>query len=261
MITEREKKKHHLESTFLSAYRHSIQNSDLIGVVHDVSNSYTRNTIHKTVIEALEEYKEKPSMLILNKIDALRSKRILLDLARQLTRGLLSGQPFGHRPRKSNDQNTEPPAESIVDEKGTWPYFSQIFMISALSGDGVYKLMNHIVKQAKPSPWLFEPETFTDRKPEQLVVETVKARLLDYLPQEIPYMLQCELEFFSIEKDEIFASVLVTCPNHRLEKLLCGVGNGKLRQISECCTSDLIESFSMPVSLTISTMTRIKQTT
>lgn len=51
----------------------------------------------------------------------------------------------------------------------------------------------------------------------------------------------------------IFTSVLVTCPTTRIENLLCGVDNGKLRQITERVTSDLIETFKKPISLTIST--------
>lgn len=261
MITDREIKKHHLESSFSSAYRHAIQHSDIIGVVHDVSNHWTRNTIHKTIIAALEEYNKMPSILILNKIDMLKSKRILLDLARTLTRGCLNGQPIGSGTQKLITTTEESTQEDQDNLKGTWPNFDQVFMISALSGDGIYKLMSHFVKQAKPSPWIFEPETFTDTQPEDLIVQSVRARLLDFLPQEIPYQLKCEIEFFSIEKEEIYASVLVTCPNRRLEKLLCGVANGKLTQITEQCTSDLIESFHMPVSLTISTMVKEKVNT
>lgn len=52
--------------------------------------------------------------------------------------------------------------------------------------------------------------------------------------------------------------MLVTCPNKRIEQLVCGVNNGKLRQITERVTSDLIETFEAPISLTISTIPKIK---
>ena len=54
----------------------------------------------------------------------------------------------------------------------------------------------------------------------------------------------------------IYASVEVTCPNARIERLICGESNGKLKQITERITSDLVESFNKAVSLTISTKTK-----
>ena len=54
---------------------------------------------------------------------------------------------------------------------------------------------------------------------------------------------------------QIYASVEVTCPNERIERLVCGESNGKLKQITERITSDLVETFGLPISLTVSTRT------
>lgn len=54
---------------------------------------------------------------------------------------------------------------------------------------------------------------------------------------------------------QIFASVQVTCPSERIERLVCGEKDGKLRQITERVTSDLIETFGQPISLTLATRT------
>lgn len=48
--------------------------------------------------------------------------------------------------------------------------------------------------------WQFPSETFTDVTPEDLIVDSVRARLLDYLPQEIPYTLETAIEFYNVEK-------------------------------------------------------------
>lgn len=58
MVTNREMKKHHLEQTFVSSPRHSIQSSNLIGVIHDISNNWTRNSLNPIVLETLEMYKK-----------------------------------------------------------------------------------------------------------------------------------------------------------------------------------------------------------
>lgn len=276
LVKDREIKKHHLEKSFVSAYRHSIQHSDLIAVVHDVSNSYTRNFLDASVVEALTEYPKVPSFLVLNKIDSLKSKRVLLDLVRTLTKGYLNGKPFGNKFETKRRRGVKEILDDIKKQQETaepekidpdverpkptgfgYDKFHQIFMVSALNGDGVTKVMDYLITQSKPKPWLFDADTYTDRTPEDLIVQSVQAKLLDFLPQEIPYQLNCQMEFYSVDKGKIFASVLVTCPNKRVEKLVCGVGNGKLRQITECVTSDLIETFVAPISLTISTMSKI----
>lgn len=60
--------------------------------------------------------------------------------------------------------------------------------------------------------------------------------------------------------DVVYSSVLVQCPTPRIERLICGESNGKLRQITERVTSDLVEMFGQAVSLTISTMSDGKKT-
>lgn len=132
-------------------------------------------------------------------------------------------------------------------------------MVSSITGDGISKVMDFIESNALQSSWEYKINEFTDQKPEELIEQFVKARLLDYLPQEIPYLLTCQLEYFSSENNKIYASVIVTCPNARMERLLCGVSDGKLKQITERVTSDLIESFKMPIQLTISTYCEAKK--
>lgn len=258
LVTDAELKKHHLEKTFVNSCQQSIQNANVIAVVHDVSNHWTRGSISPIVLNILNQYKNIPSFLVLNKIDTLKSKRALLDIIKILTMDTLANK-FGTSRKKikssanikSNNTELEKPSSSNA-EIG-WQHFSDVFMVSALNGDGLSKVMDYILQQAKPQAWEHRTNEFTDQTNESLIVQSVRARLLDYLPQEIPYLLQTEIEYYSKEKNKILASIVITCPNSRLEKLVCGVSDGKLRQITERATSDLVETFSIPVSLTLST--------
>lgn len=53
-------------------------------------------------------------------------------------------------------------------------------------------------------------------------------------------------------------SVQVTCPTERIERLICGIENGKIKQITERATSDLVETFRKPITLTISVVSKLK---
>lgn len=58
LVSKREIKKHHLEQAFVSSARSSIQSSNLIAVIHDISNSWTRNSLNPMILETLESYKK-----------------------------------------------------------------------------------------------------------------------------------------------------------------------------------------------------------
>lgn len=148
LVNEQEMKKHHLESTFKTSSNHSAKNSDLIAVVHDVSNSYTRQKLNPMVLDTLQRHSTVPSILVLNKIDTLKSKRVLLDLATSLTNGTMSGKLL---PEKFTSKLTKKPADTPPKEVTTvkprksvsvgWSHFSSIFMISSLTGNGLDGVM------------------------------------------------------------------------------------------------------------------------
>lgn len=257
LVTKKEMKKFKLDEKFVSSCRHSIQNSDIIGVVQDVSNHWTRNALNPLIRNLLEEFRQTPSFLILNKIDKLHSKRSLLELVRILTCNNISldkkkskTKEIGNEESQLTDKDVE---REKTDNDAGWPEFKRVFMVSSLNGNGIEQVAEFIESYAVEKPWVFKNNEVTDQAPSELIERLVRARLLDYLPQEIPYNLSVELEYLSTEQEKIVASVNIKCPNRRHEKLLCGYYDGKLRQITDRITSDMIQCFKLPVTLTLST--------
>lgn len=260
LVTQREIRKHNLEQSFKSAYRHAIQHSDIVAVMQDASNSWTRKELHPTVLDTLKTYAKLPSFLILNKIDALKSKRVLLDLIKTLTNDTLCGRRHGKKQTPRDAVQQLEVGTPLSQRETSWSHFNDVFLVSALTGNGLQDLQDYLVSAAKPRRWQYPADVYTDATPEALIVESVRARLLDYLPQEIPYNLKCMMEYYNVEKHVVYTSVLVQCPTPRIERLICGESNGKLRQITERVTSDLVEMFGQAVSLTISTISEGKKT-
>lgn len=256
LVTKKEMKKHKLDEKFVSSCRHSIQNSNLIAVLHDVSNHWTRDQLPPIILELLKEFQHLPAFLILNKIDKLRSKRALLDTVRTLTCNNISLESLNIKlPIKAvKEKPIDPNREFEKKTEVGWPNFKGVFMVSSLNGDGIEKVIDFIESQSVVKSWEYKNNEITDRSPTEMIEQFVRARLLDYLPQEIPYLLTSQLEYFNDDNNQIFASVIVTCPTERVEKLVCGVGDGKLRQITDRVTSDLIQSFKAPVTLTLTTV-------
>lgn len=88
----------------------------------------------------------------------------------------------------------------------TWSYFQDIFMISALTGSGLEDLRNYFIKRAEPGEWLYPAEVWSDQTAEDIIVSSVKAKFLDFLPQELPYKVKPEMEFF--ERNEKGKTIL-----------------------------------------------------
>lgn len=174
-------------------------------------------------------------------MDLLKSKRKLLELTHALTDNCIDGKPIPGLTRKDKD-------DKIVG----WPYFKQIFMISALTGSGLDDIKIYLAEQAKPGPWQYPEDVYSIEKPENIITASVKATLLDCLPQEIPYQLNCELEHFETdEKGIIKTVVLVHCPSERIASYVAGASSGNLRIITEKVQQDLQSAFQTFVRIKI----------
>lgn len=60
--------RYNLDKTFSNDSVNSIEEADIIGVVHDVSNRYTRSYLDPKVLRLLHLNPNKDSFLILNKV-------------------------------------------------------------------------------------------------------------------------------------------------------------------------------------------------
>lgn len=255
LTTVLENKKYNLEDKFLREVNQSIGGADLIAVVHDVSNSYTRNVIHPTVLEALITHKTIPSILIMNKIDMVRAKRILLDLVQVLTEGTLQCKQRRYLPWAGREEeflaDMKRPVKYKNAKSAGWPYFSEVFMVSALSGDGIQRVAQYIADQSKEQPWQYPDFQFTDQRAETLILDNVRAVLMDYLPNEIPYKLHCEMELFEIKDNRIHAFVNIVSETDRISRLICGSGNKRIKQISEVVASNIIQLYNLNVEIVL----------
>lgn len=109
IVSQKDCKQYHLSSTFTKDPKTCLDKSDIVGIVQDVQNIYTRDKINPNVLELItEDVRSKiPMILILNKIDRVKKKEVLLHLVNVLTG-----------------------SKNSLD-------FSDVFMLSALTGDGI----------------------------------------------------------------------------------------------------------------------------
>lgn len=80
-----------------------------------------------------------------------------------------------------------------------------------------FLLQAHLLQEAKPGHWLITDQNkkIHSINPETLAVDLVKAACLDFLPDEVPYQIDCKLNYF-----EDYDGKVVPVQENRIE-LLC----------------------------------------
>ncbi|XP_006032930.1 GTPase Era, mitochondrial [Alligator sinensis] len=91
-------KRHNLEKSLIIDPWDSMKHADLVVVLVDVSDHWTRNQLSPQVLKCLSRFLQIPSILVLNKVDLLKKKHLLLDLVVQLTEGVVNGKKVAVKP-------------------------------------------------------------------------------------------------------------------------------------------------------------------
>lgn len=92
LISPIKKKRHNLENSLLEDPWQSVKAADLVLVLVDVSDHWTRGKLHTEVLKCLSQYSQIPAVLALNKVDLLKNKGLLLELTIRLTEGVVNNR-------------------------------------------------------------------------------------------------------------------------------------------------------------------------
>ncbi|KAK2081353.1 Era Like 12S Mitochondrial RRNA Chaperone 1 [Saguinus oedipus] len=84
-ISPVKQKRHLLELCLLEDPWKSMESADLVVVLVDVSDKWTRNQLNPQLLGCLAKFSQIPSILVMNKVDCLKQKSVLLELRAALT--------------------------------------------------------------------------------------------------------------------------------------------------------------------------------
>ena len=100
----------------------------------------------------------------------------------------------------------------FVREKTYWPYFTQVFMVSARMNDGIQDLKRYLLSRARPGNWVFNRSMMTDQMPQDIAEMCVREKLLENLPGEVPYLLHIETSFWEVDDNDCLNIVINVLP-------------------------------------------------
>ncbi|XP_066219749.1 GTPase Era, mitochondrial [Saccopteryx leptura] len=262
LISPVKQKRHHLEPSLLEDPWKSMESADLAVVIVDVSDKWTRNQLSPQVLRCLTQFSQVPSILVMNKVDCLKQKSVLLELTAALTEGVVNGkklkirqafhsQPGIHCPSPAAKGPNTPSVEG--PQRIGWPHFQEIFMLSALSQEDVKTLKQYLLAQARPGPWEFHSEVLTNQTPEEICANIIREKLLEHLPQEVPYNVQQKtIVWEEGPSGELMIVQRLLVPKESHMRILIGPKGHLISQIAEEVGRDLMNIFLCDVRLRLS---------
>jgi GTP-binding protein Era len=204
-----------LERAMVDAAWMGAADADMVVLVVDARRGATDEVIH--IVDGLKD-KARPAVLVLNKIDTVK-REVLLALAEEL------------------------------NAKGL---FEEVFMISALNGDGVDDLQAYLASKMLPGPWLFPEDQLSDLPQRLLAAEVTREKAYLYLHQELPYALAVDTEDWKDFKDgSVRVAQVIYIERESQKGIVLGKGGQTIKRIRSEAQQELSEMLDQPVHLFI----------
>ncbi|KAG8122551.1 hypothetical protein E2320_018035, partial [Naja naja] len=228
-----------------------LNDADLVLVLVDVSDRHTRHQLHPQVLCCLKQFPQVPSLLVLNKLvvelteGAFGGKRLGI---RSLYRPPKStpAEPVGKGPGLASAKEDKTPENSKA-QKG-WPGFREIFMLAALQEEEVDTL-----KAPQPGPWEYHSDVLTSQSPQEICANLIRARLLEHLPHEVPYLVTQKTALWEEgPAGELQIVQNLEVPKERYVKMLIGQQGQVISKIATEAGYDLMNAFLCEVQLKLS---------
>lgn len=128
--------------------------------------------------------------------------------------------------------------------------FSEVFFISALTGDGVPELKARLAELMPEGPWHYPEDQVSDASERLLAAEITREQLYRQLHDELPYDSTVRPESYTLRKDgsvEIHQQIVIARDSQK--GIVLGKGGSRLKSIGEAARKELTELLGTKVHL------------
>ena len=211
-----------LDRAMVAAAWSGAQDADAIALLIDAKDGVDKRS--QAIIDKLILGKRK-AYLILNKID-LVAKPVLLSLA-----------------------------EKLMDTG----IFTDCFMVSANTGDGVSDLAKVFAAAVPEGPWLYPEDEISDMPARLLAAEITREKLFLKLHQELPYKITVETEDWEQRTDgSAHVRQVIYVERDSQKGIVLGRQGAMVKQIGAAARTELQDLLGHPVHLFIHVKVRGK---
>jgi GTP-binding protein Era len=130
--------------------------------------------------------------------------------------------------------------------------FTDIYMISALSGDGVERLLQDIAAKMPEGPWMFNEDQISDMPMRLLAAEITREKIFLQLKEELPYASTVETETWQeFENGSVKISQIIYVMRDTQKAIILGKGGAQIKKIGEAARLELEEILERRVHLSL----------
>jgi GTP-binding protein Era len=148
------------------------------------------------------------------------------------------------------DLVAKPELLHLAGELSALKQFDRVFMISALTGDGVADLKSYLAETAPPGPWLFPEDQLTDVSLRHSAAEITREKLFLRLHDELPYKLTVETaEWKTLNDGSIRIEQTIYVERESQRKIVLGAKGQTIKEIGSAARAEIGEMAGTPVHL------------
>ena len=178
----------------------------------------------RRIVEGLKSNKRK-AVLVLNKIDQVKERERLLAKTAELNE---------------------------LGRDGDATIFTDTFMISAETGDGVEDLVAELAHRMPKGPHHYPEDHITDAPQRFLAAEVTREHLFRQLHDEVPYALTVETEGWEEFKDgSVKITQVIFVAKEGQKAIVIGKGGAKIKAIREAAQREMEQALERKVHLFI----------
>ena len=190
------------------------KDADAVVLVVDAARGLTEEV--EAIVSRLKDSR-LPRALVLNKVDRLENKEQLLALSTRI--------------------------HALVS-------FDTVFMISALSGDGVTDIRRYLAGKVPAGPWHYPEDDISDLPARMLAAEITREKMFVRLHDELPYSATIETTDWKELKDgSVRIEQTMFVERDGQKKIVLGKGGQTIKQISSEARAELKELLDRNVHL------------
>lgn len=148
------------------------------------------------------------------------------------------------------DRAKKEPLLALAQELSGKVDFAEIFFISALTGEGVGELKDHLAAMMPEGDWMYPEDQVSDASERLLAAEITREQLYQQLHEELPYDSAVRPEKYEVRSDgsiEIHQQIVVTRDTQRA--IVLGKGGAKIKAIGAAARKELAEVLGVKVHL------------
>jgi GTPase len=136
---------------------------------------------------------------------------------------------------------------AALSERGQ---IGRIFMISALTGDGLADLKSYLAEAVPKGPWLFPEDQLTDVSLRHAAAEITREKLFLRLHEELPYTLTVETnEWKELNDGSVRIEQTIYVMRESQRKIVLGAKGQTIKEIGSAARADIAEMAGVKVHL------------